>query len=110
MIIFFFFFDENSVEETVTKEKTNAIFEDIKHVDEYGNEFWYARELQHVLGYSKWSNFKNVIEKAMEACENSGILTSECFVDVGKTLEALKFPILLTSIKWQYRLTGAGKT
>lgn len=65
---------------------TNDIFEDIKHIDEYGNEFWYARELQQALGYSKWSNFKNVLEKAAEACENSGIPTSNCFTNVGKPI------------------------
>ena len=36
----------------------NSIFEDIKHIDEYGNEFWYARELQKVLEYKDWRNFK----------------------------------------------------
>ena len=37
------------------------IFNDIKHIDEDGNEFWYARELQRVLKYAKWSSFKKVI-------------------------------------------------
>ena len=39
-------------------------FEDIKHLTDEGIEFWYARELQVVLEYSKWDNFKNIIEKA----------------------------------------------
>lgn len=60
-------------------------FETIKHIDENGIEFWYARELMPLLEYSKWGNFKNVISKAMIACENSNISVSECFSEVGKT-------------------------
>ena len=61
------------------------IFEDIKHYTENGVEFWYARELQHVLEYSKWENFVKVIDKAKIACENSQQSVSECFPDVRKT-------------------------
>ena len=64
---------------------TDSIFEKIKHFDEYSNEFWYARELQHVLEYKEWRNFLKVIEKAKTSCENSGISAYECFVDVNKT-------------------------
>lgn len=60
-------------------------FESIKHVNEYGEEYWYARELQKVLEYSEWRNFVTVIDKAKIACENSGIVVAECFVDVNKT-------------------------
>ena len=38
--------------------KNNKLFEDIKHYNEFDMEFWYARELQEVLEYSKWNNFK----------------------------------------------------
>lgn len=65
---------------------TETVFENIKHVDEYGNEFWYARELQQVLEYKKWGNFRQVISKAMTSCENAGISTSDCFADVGKPI------------------------
>ena len=50
---------------------TSKMFEDIKHVDESGNEYWYARELMPYLQYSKWENFYKVIQKAIVACEKS---------------------------------------
>ena len=65
-------------------EKNNIIFENIKHVDEYGNEYWYARELQKVLEYTQWRRFENVIKKAKTACENSKINAIEHFANVGK--------------------------
>ena len=40
---------------------SETIFENIKHVNEYGQEFWYARELQNVLAYSQWRYFESVI-------------------------------------------------
>lgn len=63
---------------------TETLFESIKHINEYGTEFWYARELQDALEYSKWDNFKRVIDKAITACENSENTVSDHFADVGK--------------------------
>lgn len=65
---------------------TNANFEDIKHIDENGIEFWYARELQIVLNYKEWRKFDNVINKAKESCKNSDISVLDCFVDVDKSI------------------------
>ena len=65
---------------------SEAIFEKIKHVNEFGQEFWYARELQSVLEYSQWRRFKEVILKAQEACKNSNNLVEEHFADVGKMI------------------------
>ena len=70
-----------------TLEKYNEKnFEDIKHIDEYGNEYWYARELQVALDYKKWQKFENVIENAKIACENSDNAVSDHFTQVGKMI------------------------
>lgn len=66
----------------ITKEN----FESIKHIDENGTEYWLARELMIVLGYTKWGNFKNVITKAKDACKGSNIEQKEHFADVGRVL------------------------
>ena len=63
----------------------NNIFDTIKHVDDYGNEYWLARELMILLGYSKWENFHKVIKNAITACKNSNYNVSECFPEVRKT-------------------------
>lgn len=60
------------------------IFESIKHINEYGQEFWYARELQTVLEYTEWRNFNIIIDKAKEACKASGLPINDYFVDVNK--------------------------
>ena len=59
-------------------------FEDIKHIDENGIEFWYARELMPILQYSNWQNFEEIIDKAKISCENSDISVFEHFTDVSK--------------------------
>ncbi len=71
-------------EQIVKIEDTTNLFEAIKHINEYGQEYWYARELMKVLGYSKWENFERVIDKAKKACENSNILIFDHFADVRK--------------------------
>ena len=74
-----------------TLEKYNEKnFEDIKHIDEYGNEYWYARELQVALDYKKWQKFENVIENAKIACENSDNAVLDHFTQVGKMINTGK--------------------
>lgn len=60
-------------------------FESIKHVNEYGQEYWLARELQHVLEYTEWRNFTKIIEKAMDACSGVGVDIDLHFVEVNKS-------------------------
>ena len=67
------------------KKYNETVFEDIKHIDEYGNEYWLARELQNVLEYKRWDKFCNVIENAKVACGKSNYKVFEHFSQVGKT-------------------------
>ena len=53
------------------KEYSEKTFEDIKHIDENGNEYWLARELQSILEYKEWRYFSAVLEKAQVACTMS---------------------------------------
>ena len=71
----------------IENEYTNSIFENIKHIDENGNEFWEARELQKVLEYKEWRKFLGVIDKAKRACDNSNIKVYDHFVEADKMVE-----------------------
>ena len=62
-------------------------FEDFSHTTQEGINFWLARDLQHLLDYGKWDNFKNVISKAKTACELSEQNIEDHFADVGKMVE-----------------------
>ena len=99
--MFFFFEDESpdshdsftpssiDVPDIIDEDKTNyteSLFDSIKHINDYGEEFWSARDLQIALEYIEWRNFKKVIDKAMIACENSENPLSEHFVDVNKMI------------------------
>ena len=64
------------------------IFEDIKHIDEFGNEYWEARELQKILGYKEWRLFANVIEKAQVSCSRSNNNISSHFGVYSKIVAA----------------------
>ena len=68
-------------------DKNNKSFENTKHIDENGVEFWYARELMPILQYSNWQNFEKIIQKAKIACENSGIAVIDHFTDVNKMVQ-----------------------
>lgn len=62
-------------------------FEGHAQQTEDGVEYWLARDLQHLLGYTKWDNFLNVISKARTACEVSGQDVANHFADVGKMVD-----------------------
>jgi DNA-damage-inducible protein D len=72
------------------KEYTTKLFEDIKHVDEFDNEYWLARELMIVLEYSLWHRFSNVLRKAMENCLNSNHNISDHFIGTDKMINLAK--------------------
>jgi len=65
----------------------NTLFENIKHIDENGIEFWYARELQIALDYKQWRRFAQVIDKAKESCKSSGVNISDHFANIGKMVQ-----------------------
>ena len=67
------------------KEKT---FEEIKHIDELGNEYWEARELMVALEYSKWEHFAKVINKAKISCKLSGVNVDDHFPVKGKIVKS----------------------
>ena len=72
---------------TNIEQYSEKVFEKIKHIDEYGNEYWYARELMIVLGYSKWENFTKVIDNAKVSCQESENLVENHFPEVRKMVE-----------------------
>ena len=67
--------------------RAQNIFEQIRQVDEYGNEFWSARDLGKVLEYSEFRHFIPVIDRAKEACRNSGQTVSDHFEDILEMIE-----------------------
>jgi DNA-damage-inducible protein D len=69
--------------EKETISKLNKSFEEYAY-EQDGIEYWLARELQQLLGYSEWRNFVNAVDKAKESCKTSGEATSDHFVDVNK--------------------------
>ncbi len=69
-------------------DKNNETFENIRHIDENGIEFWYARELSLILEYKEWRNFNKVLNKAKEACKNSGFIIENDFVEFNKIVAA----------------------
>lgn len=71
--------------------RLKKLFDDIIHKSEDGAiEFWYARELQPLLGYSRWENFELVIKKAMISCENAGGNVNDHFRGVTKMIKLAK--------------------
>ena len=66
------------------KEYRENIFEDIKHLDEFGNEYWFARELMPLLEYTEWRKFKGSINKAVINCKSSNYNILDHFVSADK--------------------------
>jgi len=69
-------------------DKPNKLtFENIKQINEYGQEYWSARKLQEALDYKSWDKFLNVIQKALESCKNSGHKASDHFSQMDKMVK-----------------------
>lgn len=71
-------------------EYNETIFENIKHIDEYGNEYWLARELSKALEYKDWRNFQKVIDKAVLSANNSISRDEDWVVEVNKPIKTGK--------------------
>ena len=69
------------------KDYRDLMFEDIKHIDDNGKEYWSARELQKILEYKEWRKFEGVINKAISSCDNSNINSNNQFVQVDKLIQ-----------------------
>lgn len=77
-----------------------SIFEQIRRIDEKGNEYWSARDLSRVLEYTDYRNFEKVIQKAKEACKNSHQVVFDHFVDFNEMVEiGSKAKRVLESVK-----------
>ena len=74
----------------IENEYTNSIFENIKRIDDYGNEYWYARELQKILEYKDWRKFQKVIDKAILSANNSVSNKEDWAVEVNKPIKTGK--------------------
>ena len=74
----------------ILKNYDEITFDQIKHIDEDGGEYWSARELMPLLEYSKWERFSNAIDNAKLACEKSGYDVNDHFPGVGKMIKIAK--------------------
>lgn len=74
-------------------------FENIKHVDENGVEYWFARDLQKAIEYTEWRNFEKVVEKAKTSCVNSEIPVNSQFVDINKSRDLGLGEVLIKDYK-----------
>lgn len=72
------------------KECTEKMFEDIKHIDEEGNEYWLARELQSTLGYHQWRSINDLIVRAKVACKESKYNVDDHFAVQRKMIKLAK--------------------
>ena len=62
-------------------------FEELKQVNDHGAEYWSARALQPMLGYSQWRRFEQAIERAIISCSESGNPSENLFAGAGKKVE-----------------------
>jgi DNA-damage-inducible protein D len=86
---------EESMTETGLISIAGKSFEALKHINQHAQEYWSARELQPMLGYSQWRRFENAIEKAMTSCEESGNKKEYHFAASGKPITGGKGAVQL---------------
>ena len=64
------------------QKQNQTVFEQFKRLDEQKNEYWTARDISKILEYSEYRHFKPAIDRAKEACKNSGYMVSDHFEDI----------------------------
>ncbi|MBS0437838.1 MAG: DNA damage-inducible protein D [Proteobacteria bacterium] len=69
------------------EQRHRATFDAIRHQDERGNDFWFARDLAPLLEYQQWRNFVQVVEKAKLACRQAGNAMADHFADISKMVD-----------------------
>ena len=75
----------------------NKSFEDLKKTNEYGAEYWSAREIQPFLGYTQWRRFEDAVKRAITSCKSSGNDPAYHFADAGKPIEGGKGAVQLVN-------------
>ena len=75
----------------------NKSFEDLKKANEFGAEYWSAREIQPFLGYTQWRRFEDAIKRALTSCKQSGNEPSHHFAGAGKPIEGGKGSVQLVN-------------
>ncbi|MEM1393377.1 MAG: BRO family protein [Cyanobacteria bacterium P01_H01_bin.150] len=79
--------DKNFINAITPNSENASPFDQIMQVDELGMEYWLARQLQPLLGYSKWQRFEETIERAKLACQNSGYDIKDHFTEAGNLVK-----------------------
>ena len=69
-------------------EDDELLFDDIKHIDNNGNSYWYARELQLSLDYKSWKKFEKIVNMAKETCKVGGFIVDEHFINIEKMIKS----------------------
>src|SRR6266566_3873567 len=77
----------DDLEQTLQHPDHTSPFDAIRHITDYGQEYWSARELSKLLGYAKWDKFKTAIARAEKACEQSGQAVADHFLQVGNMVQ-----------------------
>jgi DNA-damage-inducible protein D len=72
-------------------------FEDLKKINEYGAEYWSAREIQPLLGYAQWRRFDDAVKRAITSCESSGNEPTHHFANAGKPIAGGKGAVQLVN-------------
>ncbi|MFH1096672.1 MAG: hypothetical protein ABH886_07895 [Candidatus Desantisbacteria bacterium] len=65
----------------------STTFEGLKKINEYGAEYWSAREIQPLLGYTQWRRFEDAVKRAIISCEQSGNIPENHFAGAGKMVD-----------------------